>query len=60
MGILFGIFQKVRTHLLRTLEKSVSKSFQKSVVLWWHMFSYCHMLKCLLGKAYVEFQNLRL
>jgi hypothetical protein len=32
--ILFGVFQKVRIRLLGTLEKSISKSFQKSFVLW--------------------------
>ncbi len=56
MGILFGVFQKVRTRLLGILEKSISKLFQKSYVLRWDTFSYYYMSECLLGKAFVEFQ----
>ncbi len=56
MGILFGVFHKVRIRLLGTLEKSISKSFQKSYVLCWDTFSYYYMYECLLGKVYVEFQ----
>jgi hypothetical protein len=43
-----------------TLEKSISKLFQKSSVLWWDTFSYYYMSDCLLGKASIwENFNLR-
>jgi hypothetical protein len=54
VGILLGVFQKVRIRLLGTMEKS--KLFQKSVVLWWDTFSYSYTSDCLLGKASMEFQ----
>jgi hypothetical protein len=43
VGILSGDFQKIKTCLLGTLEKSISKSCQESSVLLWNMFSYCYM-----------------
>ncbi len=56
VGILLGVFQKVRICLLGTMEKSISKLFQKSFVLWWDTFSYSYTSDCLLGKASMEFQ----
>ncbi len=54
MGILFGVFHKVETYFLGTLEKSVSESCQESYVLWWdYVFL---LLPELLGKDSVEFQ----
>jgi hypothetical protein len=43
VGILLGVIQKVETHLLGTLRKSVFESCQESSMLLWDMFSYYYM-----------------
>jgi hypothetical protein len=43
VGIRLGVIQKVETHLLRTLGKSVSESCQEISMLLWDMFSYYYM-----------------
>jgi hypothetical protein len=43
VGILLGVIQKVETHLLRTLGKSVSKSCQETSMLLWDMSSNYYM-----------------
>jgi hypothetical protein len=50
MGILFGVFQKVETCFLGTLEKSILESCQESSMLWWDTFSYCYMFDRIVGK----------
>lgn len=56
VGILLGVIQKVETHLLGTLRKSVFESCQESSMLLWDMFSYYYMSEWVVEKAFMEFQ----
>jgi hypothetical protein len=43
VGVLLGVLQKVETHLLGTLRKSVFESCQESYMLLWDMLFYYYM-----------------